>query len=238
MHRMIYIVSTPIGNLSDITQRALETLRSVDVIASEDTRHTGKLLKHFGIEKPQISFHEHNELESIERIAGFVEQGKSVALVTDAGTPAISDPGYRLVDRAIRSGWKLTPIPGPTAFVAALVISGLPVHAFTFRGFPPPKSKARCRFFAADKDSPYTLIYYESPFRICQFLADALEVFGDRRAVVTNDLTKLFETVHRGTLKELAAQYNSISPKGEFTVVIHGAESKPRATAHVSPECS
>lgn len=233
---MIYIVSTPIGNLSDITQRALETLKSVDVIASEDTRHTGKLLHHFGIEKPQISFHEHNELESLERIAGFVQQGKSVALVTDAGTPAISDPGFRLVDRAIRSGWKLTPIPGPTAFVAALVVSGLPVHSFTFRGFPPPKTKARCRYLTADKDSPYTLIYYESPFRIRQFLADALEIFGDRRAVVANDLTKFFETVHRGKLSQLAAQYGSINPKGEFTVVIHGADTKAPAITDVCPE--
>jgi 16S rRNA (cytidine1402-2'-O)-methyltransferase len=223
---MIYLVSTPIGNLSDITQRALDTLKSVDVIASEDTRHTGRLLQHFGIEKPQISFHEHNELEALERIAGLVEQGKSVALVTDAGTPAISDPGYRLVDRAIRSGWKLTSIPGPTAFVAALIISGLPVHSLTFRGFPPRKSGARSRFLAADKDSPYTLIYYESPFRIQQFLADALKIFGDRPAVIVNDLTKLFETVHRGRLSELLEKYKTIKVQGEFTVLIHGSDTK------------
>lgn len=233
---MIYLVSTPIGNLSDITQRALDTLKSVDVIASEDTRHTGMLLKHFGIETPQIPFHEHNELQSLERIAGMVQQGKSIALVTDAGTPAISDPGYRLVDRAIRSGWKVFPIPGPTAFVAALVVSGLPVHSFTFRGFPPPKAKARCRFLAADKNSPYTLIYYESPFRIRQFLVDAFETLGDRQAAVANDLTKFYEAVHRGTLSALAEQYRSINPKGEFTVVIHGADSKSPPVEDPSPD--
>ncbi|TMD38847.1 MAG: 16S rRNA (cytidine(1402)-2'-O)-methyltransferase, partial [Chloroflexi bacterium] len=143
---MLYLIATPIGNLTDITLRALETLREVDVIASEDTRKTGLLLKHFAIDKPQIAFHEHNEQRAGERIEALLKQGKSVAVVTNAGTPGISDPGFTLVRRAINSQIDVTMIPGPTAFVMALVLSGLPVHSFTFRGFAPRKSVARCKF--------------------------------------------------------------------------------------------
>lgn len=220
---MFYLVATPIGNLGDISLRALETLRGVDFVASEDTRKTGLLLKHFDIKKPQISFHEHNERKSGERIVALLQDGKSVALVTNAGTPGISDPGFSLVRRAIEAGLPITTIPGPAAFVSALVLSGLPVHAFTFRGFPPHKAGPRRRFLGADKDSPYTLIYYESPHRLKAFLQDALDVFGDRPAAVANDLTKMFEAVERGALSELAACLGNAELRGEYTVVIAGA---------------
>ena len=170
----LYLVSTPIGNLGDITVRALETLRQVDLVASEDTRHTGVLLKHFDIHKPQTALHEHNERQVTPRILQMLEEGKSVALVTCAGTPGISDPGFVLVRETIRSGFGVTAIPGPTAFVMALVLSGLAVHSFTFRGFPPHKPGQRRHFLEADQDSPYTLIYYESPFRLRELLEDAL----------------------------------------------------------------
>src|SRR5215469_2678205 len=170
---MLYLVATPIGNLNDITLRALATLRDVDVIASEDTRKTGLLLKHFNISKPQIAFHEHNEQRAGQQIEDLLRQGKSVALVTNAGTPGISDPGYTLVRRAINAHIGVTMMPGPTALIMALVLSGLPAHSFTFRGFPPRKSGPRCRFMEVDQDAPHTLIYYESPYRLAAFFKDA-----------------------------------------------------------------
>lgn len=220
---MLSLVATPIGNLEDITLRALQTLRDADMVASEDTRKTGLLLKHFGIQKPQISFHEHNEERACNRIMELLAEGKSVALVTNAGTPGISDPGYRLVRRAIEAGEEFTLIPGPTALIMALVLSGLPVHSFTFRGFPPRKPGPRKRFFAVDAAAPHTLLYYESPYRLDDFFRDALEVFGDRRAALANDLTKKFETVLRGPLSELLAAVTRATPKGEYIVVIEGA---------------
>ncbi|HUV89720.1 MAG TPA: 16S rRNA (cytidine(1402)-2'-O)-methyltransferase [Anaerolineae bacterium] len=223
---MLYLVSTPIGNLSDITLRALEVLRQVDLVASEDTRKTGLLLKHFGIKKPQVSFHEYNEEQAGYEIMRHIAEGKSVALVSNAGTPGISDPGFSLVQRAIRAGVPVTMIPGPTAFVMALVLSGLPAHSFIFRGFPPRKSGKRRRFLEEDKDSPYTLIFYESPYRLKAFLKDALEVLGDRPAALANELTKMFENVARGTLSELLAQLGDSEPRGEYTVVIAGAEAQ------------
>ena len=192
-HGKLYLVATPIGNLGDITLRALDTLREVDFVASEDTRKTGLLLKHFAISKPQIAFHEHNEQRAGERIESLLKEGKSVAVVTNAGTPGISDPGFTLVRRAIQEHLPVTMIPGPTALVMALVLSGLPVHSFTFRGFPPRKPVGRRKFFAVDKAAPHTLLYYESPYRIEAFLKDAQEVFGDREAAIANDLTKMFE---------------------------------------------
>jgi len=219
---MLYLIATPIGNLTDITLRALETLREVDVIASEDTRKTGLLLKHFAIDKPQIAFHEHNEQRAGERIEALLKQGKSVAVVTNAGTPGISDLGFTLVRRAINSQIDVTMIPGPTAFVMALVLSGLPVHSFTFRGFAPRKSVARCKFLAIDKASPHTLIYYESPYRLEGFLRDALQTFGDREAAIANDLTKMFEEVQRGTLSSLLEAVTQSKPRGEYIIVIAG----------------
>ncbi len=221
---MLYLVATPIGNLNDITLRALEILRQVDIIASEDTRKTGMLLKHFDIQKPQISFHEHNEQRVGAHIEELLKQGQSVAVVSDAGTPGISDPGFTLVRRAIQAQIEFTMIPGPAAFVMALVLSGLPVHSFTFRGFPPRKTIGRQKFFQVDQESPHTLIYYESPYRLESFLHDALAVFGDRAAAIANDLTKMFEKVERGTLSTLLSSVEKTKPKGEFVVLIAGLE--------------
>src|SRR3989454_2293404 len=219
---MLYLIATPIGNLNDITLRALDTLRQVDVIASEDTRKTGLLLKHFSITKPQIAFHEHNEQRAGERIDALLKEGKSVAVVTNAGTPGISDPGFTLVRRAINAQVAVTMIPGPTAFVMALVLSGLPVHSFTFRGFPPRKSVGRCKFMAIDKESPHTLIFYESPYRLEAFLKDALTTFGDREAAIANDLTKMFEKIQRGTLSSLLEAVTQSKLRGEYIIVIAG----------------
>src|SRR5436305_3231942 len=220
---MLYLVATPIGNLNDITLRALSTLREVDIIASEDTRKTGLLLKHFAISKPQIAFHEHNEERAGQQLEDLLRRGKSIALVTNAGTPGISDPGYTLVRRAINAHIDVTMIPGPTALIMALVLSGLPVHSFTFRGFPPRKSGPRRRFIEVDKEAPHTLIFYESPYRLEVLLQDAFEVLGDREAVIANDLTKMFEFVQRGTITSLlqwVAEQSTL--KGEFIVVIAG----------------
>lgn len=223
---MLYLVATPIGNLSDISLRALKTLREVDVIASEDTRKTGRLLKHYDISKPQISFHEHNEKRVAGKIISMLEQGQSVAVVTNAGTPGISDPGFSVVRQAIDAGFEVTMIPGPSAVVMAVVLSGLAVHSFSFRGFPPRKGGPRRRFFEVDQDSPHTLIFYESPYRIKAFLADALEVYGDRKAALVKELTKLHEGVERGTLSELLQLVEEAEPRGEYTIVIAGEGSK------------
>ena len=220
---MLYLVATPIGNLGDITVRALDILREVDYVACEDTRKTGMLLKHFDIHKPLIAFHEHNEQRAGERIEELLRQGASIAVVTDAGTPGISDPGFTLVRRAISAQLEFTMIPGPAAFVMALVLSGLPVHSFTFRGFPPRTTVKRQKFFALDKDAVHTLIFYESPYRLADFLQDALVVYGDRPAALCNDLTKMFERIERGTLSSLLAQLDTAKLKGEYIIVIAGA---------------
>jgi 16S rRNA (cytidine1402-2'-O)-methyltransferase len=220
---MLYLVATPIGNLNDITLRALDILREVDVIASEDTRKTGLLLKHFAISKQQIAFHEHNEQQAGERIEGLLRAGKAVAVVTNAGTPGISDPGFTLVRRAVNAGVEVTMIPGPAAFVMALVLSGLPVHSFTFRGFPPRKTVGRCKFLEIDKNAPHTLIFYESPYRVEALLTDALTVYGNREAALANDLTKMFEKVERGTVSSLLEMVKGKTLKGEFILVIAGA---------------
>jgi 16S rRNA (cytidine1402-2'-O)-methyltransferase len=226
---MLYLVATPIGNLNDITLRALSTLREVDIIASEDTRKTGLLLKHFDISKPQLAFHEHNEQRAGQQLEDLLRQGKSVALVTNAGTPGISDPGYTLMRRAISANIDVTMIPGPTALIMALVLSGLSVHSFTFRGFPPRKSGPRRRFIEIDKESPHTLIFYESPYRLEAFLQDALEVLGDREAVIANDLTKMFELVQRGTITSLLQWVMQQSKlKGEFIALIAGVAKEER----------
>jgi 16S rRNA (cytidine1402-2'-O)-methyltransferase len=219
---MLFLVATPIGNLSDISLRALETLRTVDIVASEDTRKTGMLLKHFEISKPLMSFHEHNEERASERIVEMLQTGKSVALVTDAGTPGIADPGYRIVRKAIDANLPMTMIPGPTGLIMALVLSGLAVHAFTFRGFPPRKPGPRKRFFGVDRRSPHTLIYYESPHRLVSCVRDAIEVFGDRPAAIANDLTKKFEKMERGLLSELLTSVTGQNLRGEYILVISG----------------
>ena len=219
---MLYLIATPIGNLSDISQRAIETLADVDLIASEDTRKTGRLLKHLGISKPQITFFEHNEERAGTQILDRLRQGQSVALVSSAGTPGIADPGYTLVRDCIAQDIAVTLIPGASAFVMALVLSGLPSHSFTFRGFVPRKGGPRRRFYQADATSPYTLIYYESPHRLLKSLQDALDIFGDRPAALANDLTKMYESVYRGTLSELLSTMQERKQLGEYVLVIAG----------------
>lgn len=220
---MLYLVATPIGNLGDLTFRAVEVLKSVDLIACEDTRRSRVLLQHYGIDKPLLSFFEHNEERSGRRIIEELKSGKSVALITDGGTPGISDPGYTLVQKAIEAGLGFTLIPGPSALDMAVVLSGLPVHSFLFRGFPPQKPGARKRFLEQDRSCPHTLVYYESVHRIDRFLACALEVFGDRRACLCRELTKLHEEIERSTLGELCQQIGRKKRLGEYVIVIEGA---------------
>ncbi len=222
---MLYIISTPIGNLGDMTLRGLEMLKQVDYVVSEDTRKTGMLLKHFDIKKPQISFHAFNEQKTLPHLLDLLNEGKNIGLVSDAGTPAISDPGFSLVRAAIEQEIPVTAVPGPTALIMALVLSGLALHSFTFRGFPPRKSAARQRFLEVDKDSPHTLVFYESPYRLLDFLEDAMAVYGDRKAALANDLTKKFETVLRGSLSEIKQQLSEEKLLGEYTVVIAGKDS-------------
>jgi 16S rRNA (cytidine1402-2'-O)-methyltransferase len=219
---MLYLVATPIGNLGDISLRALEVLRSVDLIASEDTRKTSILLHHYDIHKPQKSYHAFNEKKVVPSLIQQLIEGKSIAVVTSAGTPAISDPGYSLVRAAIDNEIQVSAIPGPAAVIMAVTLSGLPAHSFTYKGFPPRKSGARQRFILEDIDSPHTQVFYESPYRIQAFLEDALEVLGDRQAAVANDLTKKFEAVFRGSLSTLIEVIKTEPPRGEYTVVIEG----------------
>ena len=219
---MLYLVATPIGNLADITLRALETLREVDVIAAEDTRKTSILLNKYEISKPQIAYHEHNEPKAVRKILDLLAEGKSVAVVSEAGTPGISDPGYSIVREAVAAGHNVTMIPGATAVTMAVVLSGLPAHSFTFRGFAPRKSGKRQNFMAVDAESSHTLVFYESPHRLVAFLQDALAVFGDRETAVCNELTKLYESVQRGTLSQLITYFTEKEPRGEYVVVIGG----------------
>src|SRR5205085_6669929 len=200
----LYIVATPIGNLEDITQRALRILREVDLIACEDTRHTRKLLNHFGIETKTISYQEHNERERADELGAVLESGKSVALVSDAGTPLISDPGFRLVNAAIEKGISVVPVPGAAAVVTALSASGLPTDQFYFAGFLPARAHARRAKLEELTQIPATLIFYEAPHRISAALRDAIDVLGDRHAIVAREMTKLHEEFARGRLSELA----------------------------------
>ena len=227
---MLFLVSTPIGNLGDMSQRAIDTLQAADLVISEDTRKTGFLLNHFAIKKPQLVFREDNEKKVLPRIMNLLAEGKNIAIVTDAGTPAISDPGFILVRSALANGIEINAVPGPTALIMALVLSGLPVHSFTFRGFPPRKGGPRRRWLAVDALSPHTLIFYESPYRLVSFLQDALEVYGERACAVANDLTKKFEQVKRGTISEMLAFFKMEAPRGEYTVVIGGAGEPPEET--------
>jgi len=219
---MLYLIATPIGNLGDISIRALEVLNEVDLIASEDTRKTAILLHHYDIYKPQKSYHAFNEKKVVPKIVEMLLEGQSIAVVTNAGTPGISDPGYSLVAAAIENNIPVTAIPGPAAVIMALILSGLPSHSFTFKGFSPRKTGARKRFLQEDAESAHTLIFYESPYRIKAFLADALDVLGDRSAAIANDLTKKFESVQRGVLSELLVWINQEKPRGEYAVVIQG----------------
>jgi 16S rRNA (cytidine1402-2'-O)-methyltransferase len=222
----IYIIATPIGNLKDISLRAIEILKSVDIVVCEDTRKTGRLLKHFDISKPLEAFYEHNETKAIIKIENHINNGKTLAFVTTAGTPGISDPGYKLVQMSIKQNIPITMIPGPSALIMAIILSGLPTYSFTFRGFPPRRSSQRCAFLKADQFIPYTLIYYESPHRLVEFLRDAIKILGDRQAAIMNDLTKLYETIQRGSLSELIAEVEKSKQLGEYVVVINGFQPK------------
>ncbi|NUY57004.1 rRNA (cytidine-2'-O-)-methyltransferase [Salinivibrio sp. MA351] len=224
-HPTLYIVPTPIGNLADITQRALDVLASVDVVAAEDTRHTARLLSHFSISAKTFALHEHNEQQKAAALLTRLQQGQSIALVSDAGTPLISDPGYHLVTQCREAGVRVVPLPGACAVVTALSASGLPSDRFSFEGFLPPKTKARQDTFRELADDPRTLIFYESPHRIRDSLADMREVLGDaRRVVLARELTKTFETIHGAPLGELI-EWLSEDPnrlRGEMVLLVAG----------------
>jgi len=227
----LFLVATPIGNLNDITLRALDTLRNVDLIACEDTRHTGKLLKHFEISKKLISCHEHNEMARAEEFARALMDGVSIAFVSDAGTPGISDPGFRLVQKAIDVGAPVVSIPGPVAFVTASIVSGLPTDAIFFAGFLPSKQTERRKRLLELADAPATLVFYEAPHRLAKSLTDCIEILGDRHAVVARELTKLHEEIARGTLSELAAKYSTANIKGEIVLLIDRNRESQRSAA-------
>jgi len=219
----LYIIATPIGNLEDITQRALRMLGEVDVVACEDTRRTRVLLNHFGIKTKTISYHEHNERERAEQICKLLISGKNVALVSDAGTPLINDPGFRVTNAAIELDLPVISIPGPTAFVTALVASGLPSDKFFFAGFLPARANARRVKLEELCAIRATLVFYEAPHRIAATLADALEVLGNRPAAVARELTKLHEEIARGSLSELVQRFGAAPARGEMVLVISGA---------------
>jgi 16S rRNA (cytidine1402-2'-O)-methyltransferase len=235
----LFIVSTPIGNLEDITQRALRVLREVDLIACEDTRHTRKLLNHFGIDTRTVSYHEHNECERAEYLCELLEAGKNIALVSDAGTPLISDPGFRIAKLATEKGIRVVPIPGVTAFVAALTGSALASDQVFFAGFLPSRANARRAKLEELRAIRATLVFYEAPHRIAATLRDALESFGDREAAIARELTKIHEEFVRGSLSDLAKRFgDSNAARGEMVIVINGAKSDYNAGEGFQPTTS
>jgi len=230
----LYLVATPIGNLEDVTHRAVRILREVDLIACEDTRHTRKLLDHYGISKPVISYHEHNEAARAAELAAKMLGGASVALVSDAGMPLVSDPGYRVVASAIAAGIPVVPVPGPSAVVAALAASGLATDSFYFGGFLPAKSGQRTRALEDLRDHPHTLIFYEAPHRILEALEDVERVLGPRQVVIARELTKVHEEFLRGPVAEVRATLASRPlVKGEITLLIGKATEPPADSATI-----
>lgn len=217
----LYLVATPIGNLEDISARALRTLSQVDLIAAEDTRHTGVLLKHFNISTPMISYYEHNKLGRLEEILSVLSRG-DLALVSDAGTPALNDPGFELVRSVLEAGYAVSPVPGPSAPIAALVASGLPTDHFVYLGYLPRKVPERKRMLLEVAELPFTLIFLESPHRFLGSLADMLIVLGNRRIAVARELTKLYEEFFRGSISEAQEYFTKSVPRGEFTLVVEG----------------
>jgi len=222
------IISTPIGNLEDITYRAIQILSSIDTLACEDTRQTRKIFSRYKIPLPKtlFSYHEHNEKIAGEKILKLLKEGKQVALCTDSGTPGISDPGYRIISEAIKHGYPIDIIPGPSAVTSALLASGLPTSSFTFKGFPPKKQGPRKKFLEMEKETPHTLIFFESPYRVEVLINDAFEILGNRLAAVCIDLTKMYEEIHKGYLHELLQKLKGKKIKGEVTVVIAGNNPK------------
>jgi 16S rRNA (cytidine1402-2'-O)-methyltransferase len=227
MSGKLYIVATPIGNLEDITLRAIRILKEADLIACEDTRTTRKLLSRYSIDKTLVSYHEHNEIEKAKELISMLEGGKDIALVSDAGTPCISDPGYRLVKLASEQGIAVLPIPGPSAVVSALSVSGLPTSSFAFFGFPPRTNKHLTDYMARIKNYKETLVFYESPNRVTKTLRVMLEVLGDRRISLNREITKLYEETLSGRVSEvLEALEKRNGIKGEVTIVVEGAASE------------
>ena len=216
----LYLVATPIGNLADITHRAIDVLTKVELIACEDTRHTRKLLQHYGISTKTVSYHEHNEQDRARQLIELLREGKDVAVVSDAGTPSISDPGFRLVRAAIENEIAVVPVPGPSALISALIAAGLPTDEFFFGGFLPARSNARRTRLTELRSVPGTLIFYEAPHRLAETLKDALETLGEREAVVARELTKLHEEIRRDRLSELAEHYLKKEPRGEIVLLI------------------
>ena len=217
----LYLVATPIGNLEDMSPRAVRVLREASLIAAEDTRHTGKLLKHFEIETPLTSYFEHNKLKKLDFILNKLSTG-DVALVSDAGTPAINDPGYELVKAALASNFDVKPVPGPSAPIAALTVSGLPTDSFLYLGYLPHKTSDRHKAIGQIASLPYTLIFLESPYRIVEALEDILYILGDRQICVAREMTKMFEEYWRGTVSRAVEYFKSQPARGEFTLVIQG----------------
>lgn len=234
----LYIVSTPIGNLEDITLRALRVLKEVDLIAAEDTRRTGLLLKHFDIRTPLTSYFEGNELKKREFLLSKLKEGEKIALVSDAGTPGISDPGFRLIQKVIQNQIPIIPIPGPSAVITALSVSGLPTDAFLFKGFLPHKSKKRKDLLKSLEETRETLIFYESPHRLSESLKDILEILGDREMVLTREMTKVYEEILRGKASEIQNQIEGRRLKGEITLVIEGKTRRKEFTFPLTPEIS
>ncbi|HQP09918.1 MAG TPA: 16S rRNA (cytidine(1402)-2'-O)-methyltransferase [Candidatus Omnitrophota bacterium] len=217
---MLYIVSTPIGNLKDITYRGVETLKSVDLIAAEDTRHTRILCEHYDIKTPLTSYFEHNKIKKSQELLKFLSEGKNVALVTDAGTPGISDPGFHLIRLAKENNIPMTAVPGATALIAALTLSGLPCHNFVFEGFLPVKSGARRKKLEQLKGEERTVVFYESPHRLIKALADIDAALKDAHVVCARELTKKFEEVREGTAAELISHFTKTNPRGEFVLLV------------------
>jgi 16S rRNA (cytidine1402-2'-O)-methyltransferase len=223
---VLYIVATPLGNLSDMSQRAIDTLQRVDLIAAEDTRHSKKLLVHFGIEKPMIAFHEHNERDRASEILTQLQAGRQIALISDAGTPLISDPGYHLVRQLHEAGIRVVPIPGPSAVITALCAAGLATDRFCFEGFLPSKPGARERYLAELARETRTLVFYETPHRLLETLRTMLSVFGPvRRMTLARELTKTFETIHQDTIAQIVSwvEANPEQQKGESVLIVEGA---------------
>jgi 16S rRNA (cytidine1402-2'-O)-methyltransferase len=223
--KTLYLVGTPIGNLGDMTMRGIQVLRDVDTIAAEDTRHTGKLLHHFEIKTPQISYHQHNEQQRIPELISQLQAGKSIALVTDAGMPGISDPGHLIVAACVAAGIRVIPIPGVTAVITAVSASGLPSDRFVFEGFLPAKGEERRGRLESVSGEARTLVFYESPHRLRQTLADFAATFGaERQLAIGRELTKLHEDFWRGNIGEAIAHYNHTEPQGEYALVVAGAQ--------------
>ena len=236
MSGTLFVVATPIGNLEDLSPRARQTLAEVDLVAAEDTRHTGRLLSHLGVKTRQFALHDHNEQEAAQALIEDLKNGKSVALVSDAGTPLLSDPGYRLVQSAHRSGIPVSPLAGPSSLTAALSVAGLPTDRFCFEGFPPSKRAARQEWFQALASERRTMVFFESVHRIGASLADMVKVFGaDRPAFIGRELTKLHEQCVLATLGELTRQINdtSIVTKGEFVIVVGGSQESSKSSLDV-----